>query len=602
LPPTVLITRPTAGFIARPSEILASGRITAPGGLKTFCVVANTPAFPPFGCDDASLVKPDGTFTDVAVRSATVPGPNRLTAYVRDLAGQDVSASVVVELPNGLDLRATSLEVNQSIQRFGLPLNTGPVPYVGVKLVRGATTIVRAYANAFATGRAAGSPIPAVPAVLEGTRNGVALPGSPLSPESGPRALFTGPPLVSLEEVANPNSGFTFRLPLEWTTGGPIQLRSVINPQTVASSITESNLGNNRFTLTGVAFEARYPITISPVKVVYTDPADTSKQRVPGPASAVFAQARNIAPLGDDQLNIPDYRGVINVSDVFALTEDLPLAQQREGRHIGLFERVAYWEGMNNAVGTTMGIVTGYSDYAARGREAPVFYPGCAIDCPRGVEGPRFEEIAYANDEKPLGSIAHEWWHTLHYFHAGHRCASGFPTDYPYVHWDPDDQGFIQGMGLDRRQIAGQPGVYRRVIAGSLTTTDRDDQLPEYYDVMSYCALDPALWVSTRTWDTFTGGLLPLGVPIPGDSTRIRVRRQRQQPHRRCGSRRRQAATGPAGSPVCGPGATVPSAHRIRPRRSASSSVTRPEPSCRRPGSRPPARMSTAPRAMSGPT
>ena len=65
----------------------------------------------------------------------------------------------------------------------------------------------------------------------------------------------------------------------------------------------------------------------------------------------------------------------------------------------GVFERVAWWEGVNNKEGRTIGVAHGHSGDALRGREAPVFYPGCANQCPNGVQGPRVEPIAVVNDD-----------------------------------------------------------------------------------------------------------------------------------------------------------------------------------------------------------
>jgi hypothetical protein len=509
-PPTVTITSPAANtFFNHPEQLLVSGTVTAPGGLARFCVAANTPAMPPAAqCDETAQVRADGSFSDVSVSANVIEGSNTITAYALDRSGQERDASVVVDLPLGVDLRATSIEVTQGIQRFGLPLNLGvPVPYSGVTLVQGATTVVRAYANAFATGRAPGLPIPNVPALLEGTRNGAPLPGSPLSPDSGPATLSAGSLVVDLREIADPNSGYTYTLPLSWTEGGPIQLRSDVNPQTSASAVPEANTANNHFTLTGVAFHHHDPIVISPVEMVYRDP-DTHKMVVPPGPSAVFERASMVTPLGDGELIVFPYRGTIDLTAMYNQTEGTPT--QDTDRYNATFTAVATWEDNHNEDGLTFGVV---ADPDARGRENPVAFGGCVFCATPSVA--RIEPIAFVNSTRPLTSVTHELWHTQNYFHAGHHCAGGKPTDYPYVDWPPDDQGFIQGMGLDRRPgSGGRPGTYRRLIAGALANPPLAGQLPQYYDVMSYCNYgqeDPT-WVSARSWDGW-GSLLPLGAP-----------------------------------------------------------------------------------------
>jgi hypothetical protein len=499
--PTVTITSPAPNaFFNHPEQVLVSGTVAAPGGLAKFCVVADA-AVLPITCDDVAQVHADGSFTNVPIPASLVPGANTITAYAVDASGQQGHASVSVELPNGLDLRALSMEVNQSIQRFSLPINLGlPIPYSGVKLVAGATTVVRVYANAFTTGRDGGQPIPNVPALLVGTRNGAPLPGSPLSPGSGPATLAKGPLAVHLADIADPRSGYTFTLPISWTMGAPIQLKAIVNPPGNGSFVPEAYLTNNSFALTGIGFEHRSPLLISPVEMVYQS-LRSQTMVVPHDPATVFAGARLITPIGDGQLMVLPYRGTIDLSDLYAFSKGKP--DSEDILFNGTWGRVAEWEEHHNEGGVTIGVV---GDADARGRAQPALFSN----------PPRLESVAFVNQDRLFTSVTHELWHTQGYLHAGHVCTNGSFADFPFVAWPPDDQGYIQGMGLDRTPgSGGAPGTYRRLIAGALTLPPLSGQEPEYYDAMSYCsfALDKLSWVSTRTWDSWGSGPAPLLVP-----------------------------------------------------------------------------------------
>src|ERR1700730_16930264 len=58
----------------------------------------------------------------------------------------------------------------------------------------------------------------------------------------------------------------------------------------------------------------------------------------------------------------------------------------------------------------------------------------------------RISDIAVVNERRPLTGVTHEFFHQLHYYHAGLLCGDAFPA----VSWPPDDRGDIQGIGLDR--------------------------------------------------------------------------------------------------------------------------------------------------------
>ena len=162
-------------------------------------------------------------------------------------------------------------------------------------------------------------------------------------------------------------------------------------------------------------------------------------------------------------------------------------------------------------------------------------------------------------------SIVHEFLHTQNYFHAGQHCASGKSSDVS-IRWDPDDQGFIQGIGLDRTPgSGGAPGTYRRLVPNARPLPLLSGQTAEYYDLMSYCNAsgdESNLWIDPRTWDSFQSSPFPLGLPTLALS---RVGRARAAAAGR--TLRVSAAVNPDGSgeiTSVGPGGSASSERQVR--------------------------------------
>lgn len=120
------------------------------------------------------------------------------------------------------DFHAAAIEVTQGIQDLSN----------STLLVRNKPTYVRAYAELLN-----GPPAGAVPARLEGSRNGYALPGSPLYPDNGTIALDA----AQHYDRANLNDGWLFALPAEWLYG-EIDLTLRVDPD---FAYDENNLANN---------------------------------------------------------------------------------------------------------------------------------------------------------------------------------------------------------------------------------------------------------------------------------------------------------------------------------------------------------------------
>jgi hypothetical protein len=123
------------------------------------------------------------------------------------------------------DLQANGLEVVQLIQNTS---NENP-------LVMGKPTFARFWAHiaSSSTGETSLNFWPE--AYLYGEKNGVPLPGSPLTPFQSP-ALGSG---LIFRDVLE--QGFMFRLPDAWTRQGAITLRGVVNPTRVVSETSYAN-------------------------------------------------------------------------------------------------------------------------------------------------------------------------------------------------------------------------------------------------------------------------------------------------------------------------------------------------------------------------
>ena len=114
---------------------------------------------------------------------------------------------------------------------------------------------------------------------------------------------------------------------------------------------------------------------------------------------------------------------------------------------------------------------------------------------------------------RPLTSIAHELGHTIGRKHAGQNCDGTRPGEQQVGEaWPPDDQGLLQGVGLDLWGIAPTSPAFVPSAAKPYRVIARDlkGSAAEFYDLMSYCAATdevpsasnfPDPWLSPRGWD-----------------------------------------------------------------------------------------------------
>ncbi|MCB9156830.1 MAG: IPT/TIG domain-containing protein [Caldilineaceae bacterium] len=142
------------------------------------------------------------------------------------------------------DFEASGLEVTQAIQNLA---NSAP-------LVANKTTYVRAYGK-----QLAGPSAPNVEARLVGTKNGNPLPGSPLQPLNGARALTTGGSF----DRARLNDGWYFQLPGSWIGAGQITLKLEIDGRQIHN---DPNRANNDLSQ-AVTFQNQPPVCVWTVPV-----------------------------------------------------------------------------------------------------------------------------------------------------------------------------------------------------------------------------------------------------------------------------------------------------------------------------------------------
>jgi hypothetical protein len=199
--------------------------------------------------------------------------------------------------PIAWDLAVDGMEVTQAIQS---PANDVP-------LVANKPTFVRLYGR-----KLSGPNVFAVEARLYGrTAAGTALPGSPLAPINGTQG-FTADNTPS--NRTDPNAGWLFQLPEEWTRAGEILLTPRIDPRGVWN---DPNRANNTWTNLGYRFNAKPPICLVFIPV-RTNPSvqmftpahqfaiDMVKRLLPTPDVWVFRQDEDVAEL-QARIGIPPW-------------------------------------------------------------------------------------------------------------------------------------------------------------------------------------------------------------------------------------------------------------------------------------------------------
>jgi hypothetical protein len=297
---------------------------------------------------------------------------------------------------------------------------------------------------------------------------------------------------VAFEDRASPTRAFTFTLPPDWTAKGNLELRAELVPTDMAfTGITPSECetqacaDNNKFTLKDVPFTATSPIKITPVALPYSD-GDT--KFVPPHPVAAFDAARAVLPLGEGQLETPPYLTEIEMGDI-VFSASLTDKEKKSQAHARF---KAYANGL----------------HSLNAMVEPDPHP-----FPFGVNQKEISGITWgsgptmlARTSRPLRSMAHELIHGLGQPHASKSCGGGTGGEVG-EDWPPDEVGWIQGIGIDRRQFSGGFTSTYKVIAPDVQLSQPsvvgtpDDPDNQWYDLMSYCGPEANAWISTLNWN-----------------------------------------------------------------------------------------------------
>jgi hypothetical protein len=418
--------------------------------------------------------------------------PQTLTVHASfpTLPEQTLTVTVHGTCPAPYDVRITSMQVTQGTQSTFLPGRNTIVPSASfayddipdhAQLVGGGTTVVRVYANE-AFGPATG--IPNVTAQLRGfgyDRFGQLkeLAGGPVMPVSGPRTLLPGPASATTAEEISAGGAFSFVLPTTWTHGSiQVSVTLVVppvgsTPQSVQQCSSTACIVDDGFGIGHIPFTESPTVTIQPVAMTIS-----GRPALPD-AATVFQWARLMTPL---PLVVQPYVATLDITD---------LAGEKNGS--------------DQANEDVVDRLDDYDcDHVPGDRS---WHIGVNTGLARGVTHPHlcFWEFAVPDDavvewQRPLSSVAHEWFHLLGRPHASYGCGGG-DNGQTAEHWPPDELGYLQSVGLDVNMGSGTGGPFA-VIGGPLSSKN-------WFDFMSYCGsayfvtnpLTDVDWISVHNWN-----------------------------------------------------------------------------------------------------
>ena len=422
-----------------------------------------------------------------------------ITGTPSSTAGKYGSHSVVipVDVQDLYDAKIVGMEVSQGVQNYDLDgAGSHAATYTGVPLAVGSKTIVRVFVNITTFPTLAAVPI--IGCSLYGTRGGVLLVGSPLSAQQSPTALYVGPSSVS-DAVRAKGQAYIFALPDFWAQG-TIILQARITPAPVFSPpiAIDTNATDDVFTLSGIAFTPTRDLFMCPISLTVSNYNGGAVD----PPATVYAEARNLLPVVDGHLYVPSYQGTIDITDIWNETShpcgystcptvDTDRASEASAR---LRDRADDW-GFNDGTSLIVGIQPGDQyQQPIRGLTSSDC-TGPFYDC----DSLTVAEVQHR--DRPLTSAAHEFGHELGRKHASAACGADNAQN-----WPPDQMGYLEGVGLDRRDF-------------TVKFPDRNGETTlggPFYDFMSYCGSNgpgnegQTHWISTRGW-TDTINLLATG-------------------------------------------------------------------------------------------
>jgi hypothetical protein len=503
-------------------------------------------------------VLPAGVSAAFAPPSTSGPGTDTVTMTLTFTAAAGGNISIRVNGRNDagalqcfVDITATvrgaatlvvkGFEVTSGVQINHLPQRSASevsVSYFGVLLPAGKKTVARVFAAA--TGGPS-SGVANVEATLTGYRPGSAtpLPGSPLHPQWGAQTVMVDPYYNVDEQRKDPGQGFTFVLPPAWTTG-TIELQAQVSAPSgffagVDVCTTPACEALRSLRLTGVSFTPVTSVMVRPIALTDSGAAlpapsytcftswDTSLgYAVPAnpytcPNSGVFADARMITPVGTDQLYVPSaYDAYIDIHNeiakVFDSTDSIK-DQTARGAAVaddlwnyandhanGFFNTEDYDPHESNII---IGVYPDQKNIRGETRHSDCRSDAGLFEC-----DPWRVAIVPATG-RPLTAVSHELWHMFGVQHASACAAPGVDVG-NFDDWPPDQQGYLEGYGLDTREgSGGLTGPYK--VLGDEAGPNRATHTPDgikWYDLMGYCAKtdDTNAWISTHNWDAFVSG------------------------------------------------------------------------------------------------
>ena len=469
------------------------------------------------------------TLTAAFTASASAPGgaaiPVTITGTPSGFAGTGAhSVTVPITVQATYGLRIQGVEVSQGIQTFTLPTRNpanpaAPVAYSGVKLGVGLPTVVRVYVdapNAPATGVSGAS------VELDGyDSNGKLLPGSPMSAQSGPASLGdSGSANVPLAERTNASGAYDFSLPMrgagDWNELARLTATvipptpSLTGPSVAVPCSDSACVALRTFTLNGIGLTE-----------LATQAIDTVELQINGSSPNPFAPfdwAERLMPANV----FPDIdAGTI---DVTWITQNCPTT---------IFGKtVDLCSGRASQNATALSAVEDFASNYDNG-QGPALAGVTTANW--GIEDGRLfdtssEPVAIVESSRPVTDVMHEIGHMFGLPHAGSECGGGQDNDNDDAgqngeSWSPDNEGYIDGIGLDifggaaPYPVISGPGGSERSLGTGAGQCSPGQSPPEcglptpqqFFDFMDYCtAGDPNpdgtlgstnSWISVRNWD-----------------------------------------------------------------------------------------------------
>ena len=458
--------------------------------------------------------KRSGTLTPFQNRVFTLTG----TPESRLVGPTSHVVSIPLTVMDRFDVAVVGIEVTQSVQQYNLPAQPDPLSRVPVSyksseylnLAEGGGT----FARVFSTIRVPplNSTLPAFECQLHGFRNGVELPYSPIAPVHG-TSIVAGGDTVTDTMRANKNIGSLFAIPYSWAQG-TITLRANlrnINFNPDLNHSTETNTANNEFTLLDVPFAPTKGLYIAPFRLLINTIGGGRTNSVDDPEN-VFLEARNVNPEGDGRFHIWPYQRSINISDYHGLTERW-VSEWITGVG-GHLEEVRHtvpvtsdWRGAQ--IVARLWDICDDLDYGGHWQHAFGIYPGQAGPDIRGRTRHRDDlTVAIVQDkQRPFSSVAHELGHVL-----GRKHASSANGAADADSWPPDQRGFLQSVGFNRRT---HEVLFPDRTGGTLGGP--------FFDYMAYTGrvddlVNKNQWISARGWKQILSSIRPVA-PIAEPTT-----------------------------------------------------------------------------------